>query len=262
MRTNNPRAVAKSLSLTAWRTSYDADTGKAHLHVDVAFKVGRLGDKPEDKVEFEFHLNGAEVRIRKDPTKSLQIIPETVLKPRLPHVSAKVEICRKDDSSVEGGGALKPTSASAEGKASKGKSTTTKVSFDYERMDGPGFDTHFDNEYVAFEILPQTDSDSIGGRPWDSSESVLSIRDRDYSVNKSIKSEVVIQVICRMENIVIPEETVRLKEGKPFASLFRDQRVVALQALKAEVLQLGLECGDISERFAEMMIADVVTGED
>lgn len=107
---NNPRVYAETVRLDAWRANYDDSHGVADLHIDVIFAPkGRVGggDAP---VGFLLSLNRAEVHVVCDAEHLIEILPETVMRPKL---AEPAKLTRK-----------RTSSAALKGKASVGASKT------------------------------------------------------------------------------------------------------------------------------------------
>ena len=261
MRPNNPRAVAESVSLAAWREPYSESDGTANLFIDVQFLVGLVGAEPDLPVRFKFRLRRAQIKVMRDREEIIEILPETVMRQALATLTKE----KVESTTYEGGisGAAKLAKLKLDLSADVGGSAAVQMT---ETVRGneevfPIVFQHFHREdCVGFEVTAQRVGRPLQGAPWEPNSPQMKIRDKKHGRTRGEEPELKVILECRQQDLLI--EDVEFKDKKiRFDVLGREKQVVVLQALKTEIMRTGLSAGDLSEPLASLVLADVVTGQ-
>lgn len=265
-RPNNPRAFAEVVSIDVWRTPYSGGAAEADLHIDVVFDEGRIGGDAiaGTPVRFRLSLKRAEIHVIRDQGKFIEIPPSSVAREAL--VSSKAKTTTTQSRSF--GGKLKAAFAGgqprfdAEVSASGATEVTRRVERDEELgemriahrklPDGGGY---------VFTIQPST-AGTLNGSAWDSSVPRMRLRDTKPTRKRGDPPELTVQIRCKredlhIEDIVIVDATI-LNGGL----LSRNKQIAVEQYIKKEILSMGLPCGDLSDVFATVILADAVSVEE
>ena len=117
--------------------------------------------------------------------------------------------------------------------------------------------SHFHTQdSVGFRIEP-FDGGRLDGQPWEAGNPRLTIQDMKADRKRGEAPSPSIQVQCRRQDLII--ENIQYKSKRfDFLSLSREKQIAVEQALKAEIFERGLTCGDLSEPFSRLIIADIV----
>lgn len=259
MKPNNPRVFAETVSIDAWRTEYDGEKAEADLHIDVVFGQGRIGgdDVDESPVRFRLSLKRAEVHVKRDLAGTIKIPSSSIS--RTPMKKGKSEYKEELSGDVNASVAVSADQKSASAKVDAKASAAAQVTKKYEESGevSPMKISHgrTENGYV-FRIEPMR-GDRLDGQPWPAEERKMKLIDTKAGRERGDPPEVTIDIRCKREDLII--EGIEFKEGSlfDFAKLTRTKQVAVEQYIKLQIEKIGLECGDISEPFATLILGDV-----
>jgi hypothetical protein len=266
---NTMRSLKSVVSVDGWIAKFDEEDA-ATVHVNVVFGEGLFGAEPHEKIRFKVVMKRAEIVVRLpvgQPTKVIQksvaYTPNSQMLTRETTTQSNVEM------SGHLGGEFSTNAATFGfgGKAAAdGKRTTTEVvTEEIKRY----VIEHFTTDYRAhaWKVASRDERMPLGGSPWDPlKEPRMSVRrsaERDADGDKpSLK----IEVRCRRQDLHI--EGLEAKDENVWRVFQlkknRDANLAAAeQAIKDELTRAGfLNIPDISEDFAEFLVADVIITED
>lgn len=256
---NNPRVFAETISLDAWRTEFNGETGVADLHIDVVFQEkGRVGGEGSP-VRFRLSLRRAEIHIIRDKENIIDIDKTSVRRAELP---APVERSKSRirnvnvEGKVEGNASAVSFDASVSAKA-EGNVAITETIQQVDHMPAMQV-THWNTtEGYAFKISPASE-DSLTGQPWGADERTVKIFDKNIQRKHGEPPEIRIEIRCLREDLVIEDIQFASGKLKAFFKLPRTKQVAVEQYIKDELARAGFPCGDLSDPFTRLILADVV----
>lgn len=255
---NNPRASAETVSVDAWRTKFGEGSAEADLHIDVVFSQGRVGGGGSSPVRFRLSLKRAEIRVRRDSLGTIRIPPHSVT--RTPIVEATKTTQSETTKSLEGKGAL----AAAPQKIGvsvhlKGHSAMNIT----ERIDETAhvykmtISHRKNDDGYSFIIIPNN-QDRLVGQPWSSESPRLRLRDSKADRKRGEPPEPTIELRCKREDLIIEDIQFTEQSGVHWFSLSREKQLAVEQYIKEQLVLIGFECGDISDPFCDLLLADVI----
>ena len=86
----------------------------------------------------------------------------------------------------------------------------------------------------------------------------MRIRDSNYRRAHGEAPEIRIEIHCRRDDFIIEDIQFSDKNLGFFEKLTRNKQVVVEQYIKDELARAGFPCGDLSEPFTRLILADVV----
>lgn len=258
---NNPRSVAETVSLVAWHTGFEGETAEAKLCVDLNFRIGKIGADENSPVRFRVRLKRAEVYILNDPEGILKPLNSTLARSPLPTERHRGMQRKTSGGAIGGSVSAGPDAAKAEAHAGG------KISREREET------IQFDRERPLMEVLPKHRSDALGfevkpisgqyleGSPWHATEPRLHVRDTNPNRERGLPPSPAVRIECLREDLDIYD--VQFKKDKwRFFDLSREKQAATLQALKAEIMESGFQCGDLNEPFTRLVLADAIAHEE
>jgi len=254
-RSNNPRLFAETVTLDAWRSSFDDKKGEASLHIDVVFAHGGRVGGGSAPIRFRLTLRRAEVHIVRDAGGVIDINRSSVFrsKPLVP----KGYTVTKTKSRVGGGlsGGLSGSSVNLSANAQAGKMTeVTKRLDDFETTILEVVHWKTERGY-AFIISTRSDK-GLKGQPWDATEPLMKIRDTNPNRKRGEPPEVRIEIHCLREDLIIEDIEFTSSKFPLWRSLSRQKQIAVEQYIKEELTRSGLPCGDLSEPFSRIVVGD------
>lgn len=256
---NNPRVFARTITLDAWRSPFDGKRGEADLHIDLVFgERGRVGGVGAP-VRFRLSLRRAEIHILRDSENIIEINRNSVRRNSIPEPTKKRKIIKKDSMTqiqVKGDVSLTGINASAGAKA-RGRVAVTETLTE-SRLDPALHVTHWPTENgYSFRIETQSNSALIGS-PWNAKDSVMKLQDKNYNRNRGESPEIRIEIRCLREDFIIEDIEFTDSRFPSWAALTRSKQVAVEQYIRDELARAGFDCGDLSEPFTEIVLADAV----
>jgi hypothetical protein len=256
---NNPRVFAETISLDAWRTKFDGQTGVADLHIDVVFQErGRIGGEGSP-VRFKLSLKRAEIHVKRDSENIIEIDKTSIRRATSPKPIKRKKQKSKDmkvGGSVEGGLSAISLDTSVKGKAEAGLAITETIEQTDEIFAMEVIHWKTDGGY-SFKISSQLAA-PLNGQPWQAQDAVMRIRDSNYRRAHGEAPEIRIEIHCRRDDFIIEDIQFSDKNLGFFEKLTRNKQVVVEQYIKDELARAGFPCGDLSEPFTRLILADVV----
>lgn len=266
---NRQRAFSDVISIDAWHEKFSPDKATVDLHADVVFGTARLGGETKSKVRFRLSIKRAELVVlvphfepfgidkhsvaRTDPgtkmTRSLQQVTE---------VNASIDGSVKAEIGIRGPSASLDMQAQA---GAKGKITeelkgsedvvSIKVTHRYHNVEK--------NHRWIFE--PGIDP-FLSGSPWNAVTSpLLTLVDHRKNRKGPLEPSVRIEIRCLREDLVITGIEIK-EEGFWHRIVNREgisNRTKAAEAyIKKQLEELGLEAGNLSDKFANITLAQIV----
>lgn len=254
---NNPRAFGDAVSLDAWRTRYDENSGEADLHVNVVFSDGRIGGGIGSPVRFRLQLLRADVHVVRDAARVLKIPSSSVL------VSNSSSIERTAKTSLE-------TEHTGQAKVSLGAANSAEVAgsrkhilrqevVETGELEIMRFVSMKTPEGYLFRIEQATEA-PLSGSPWAPSTPVLTVKDPHTPRANGEPPELRIELRCRREDMHITD--IQITENGKNIHASPNKILAVEQYIKSELLKIGFYVNDISDPFSEVIIADVVPAEE
>lgn len=262
-RPNNPRAFAEVVSIDVWRTAYEGGSGAADLHIDVGFSTGRIGadDIRKSPVRFRMSLKRAEIYVIRDQGNIIEIPPSSLLRetPVLSRSNTTMTKSGSLKSSLKAAFSSKRAHFDVDAEAKASVEVTRRIEKDEEI--GNMRIAHRklpDNSGYVFSIEP-TSSLILAGSVWDPSIPRMSICDTNSLRKRGDPPEVTVQIRCRREDLHIKDVTIVDTSVWNRGLLSRNKEIAVEQYIKKEILSMGLPCGDLSDDFATVILADAVS---
>lgn len=256
---NNPRVFAQTISLDAWRTEFNGKTGVADLHIDVGFQEkGRVGGDGSP-VRFRLSLKRAEIHIIRDKENIIDFDKTSVRRTELPAPAARSKQSTKNvkvEGKIEGNVSPVSLDASTSAKAEGSVAITETI----EQLDQVSVMqvTHWKTtEGYAFIISPASGG-SLKGQPWEADNRTMGIIDKNSQRKRGEPPEVRVEIHCLREDLVIEDIQFASKKLIAFPKLPRTKQVAVEQYIKDELARAGFPCGDLSDPFTRLILADVI----
>jgi hypothetical protein len=256
---NNPRVFARTITLDAWRSPFDGKRGEADLHVDIVFgKRGAVGGDGAP-VRFRLSLKRAEIHVIRDSEKIIDIKRSSIKRPHIPSSGKRTKKTTKD-TTLEGraGFTISPQNIdlSAKGSAKTRLAITETVT--ETNSSYPFHVTHWPTESGCSFIIEPSEGSPLAGSPWDARESIMKIRDSNHKRKNGEPPEVRIEIRCLREDFIIEDVAFTDSIFPAWAQLSRLKQVAVEQYIRDELARAGFYCGDLTEPFTEIILADAV----
>lgn len=256
---NNPRVFAQTVALDAWRSPFDGTRGEADLHIDVVFASGgRAGGGEDAPVRFRLSLKRAEIHVVLDGENILQVNKKSLMRTEIGTSKTSKTSESTTQGAIEGSLDLSRTSvgASANIKAKKSLQITEKMEQTQET--GPMIVTHWTTERgYAFKIEPKN-ANRLIGPPWHAETPVMKVRDTNFEREKGEPPEVRVEIHCLREDLIIEDIQFTSTLFPSWLSMPRKRQIAVEQFLKDELQKHGMDCGDLNDKFARIVLGDVM----
>jgi len=256
---NNPRVFAQTIALDAWRKPFDGKRGEADLHIDVVFdERGRVGGGGAP-VRFRLSLKRAEVYVIRDSENVIEIDPSSVQRSDLPKPGKLRQVAeQKARLSGKVGGRLSATSAdmSVEGKA-EGSVAVTETFEQTENISAMEVIHWRTNNGYGFKIGARSGK-ALKGQPWAAKTRLLKIRDTNIARERGEPPEIRVEIHCLREDLLIEDVEFTDASFPTWARLSRKTQIAVEQYIKDELARAGLPCGDLSDPFTRIVLADAM----
>lgn len=257
---NYSRIFESVVAVDAWRTSFDAGTGRSAVHVDVSFLRAKLGDEPSSPIRFELVLKRAEVRFIIPSNEPIKVVRSSV-KRETPIVK-KIETLSEKTVSAEAKARLAANLNSAPD-LNVAVGGTNKIehkeSVTHEREVASATWAQIrksDGSY-CWEFAPQH-AKHLLGKVWDAvSEPILHIEE----ITKSkLAPACRVEITCRREDLSIPAITV--KDGSSSFTNLVDRllgpKLAAIEAyIKNALTSRDLDIKNFEDPYGTILLADV-----
>jgi hypothetical protein len=262
-RPNNPRAFAEVVSIDVWRTAFEGGKAEADLHIDAGFFQGRVGENEVKKspVRFRMSLKRAEIHVFRDHGNVIEIPPASVV--REAPVASRAKTTMTQSGSMKGGlkagfAGMNP-SLNADLEAQASVELTKRIEKDEEvghmRI---GHRRMPDNSGYVFTIESASAS-TLDGPAWDPSIARMKIRDTNTARKRGDPPEVTVQIRCRREDLHIEDIIIIDANVWNGGHLSKNKKLAVEQYIKKEILSAGMACGDLSDPFTTIILADAVS---
>ena len=255
---NNPRVFAETIALDAWRSAFDGERGEADLHIDVVFSNGgRVGGEGAP-VRFRLSLKRAEVRVVKDNEDVIEVKSDSVMRADQPEPGRSRQLT-EERTKLSGGidGELSTTSTKLAVKG--GGSGDLQVTKTLEETGSvPAMEvTHWktDSGY-GFKIA--STKGNLKGQPWAAKTPVMKIKDTNVRRKRGEPPEVRVEIHCLREDMVIEGIEFTDSSFPIWKNLPHRKRIAVEQYIRDELARAGLPCGDLSDPFTRIILADAV----
>ncbi len=256
---NNPRVFAQTITLDAWRTAFDGARGEADLHIDVVFaEAGPVGGEGSP-VRFRLSLKRAEVHVIRDSEGVIGINRQSISRSEPPppiRAKKRTEKTIRANGQAGARAGLSDAAVSVAGRIEHGIAVTEI--FD-EKRNFPNLEvTHWPTEKGYSFRISAGKGKRISGPPWTASKAVMKIRDTNHKRKRGEAPEVRIEIHCLREDLVI--ENVEFTESNfpSWAHLPHKKKIAVEQYIKDELSRAGFDCGDLSEPFTRIILADAI----
>jgi len=256
---NNPRVFAETISLDAWRTEFNGETGVADLHIDVVFQEkGRIGGNGSP-VRFRLSLRRAEIHIIRDKENIIDINKTSVRRAELPAPVERSKRSTKNvklDGKIEGNASAVSLDASVSATA-EGNVAITETIQQVDQISAMQV-THWKTEEGYAFIISSESGNSLKGQPWGADIRAMEIIDKNSQRKRGEPPELRIEIHCLREDLIIEDIQFASGKLKAFLKLPRTKQVAVEQYIKDELARVGFPCGDLSDPFTRLILADVV----
>jgi hypothetical protein len=255
---NNPRIFAETIALDAWRTAFDGERGEADLHIDVVFSDGgRVGGEGAP-VRFRLSLNRAEVRVVRDSEDVIEVKPDSVMRADQPEPGKSRKVTEKKtklSGSVDGELSTTSSKLAVRGSGSGDLQVTNTLE---EARSVPTMEvTHWktDSGY-GFKIA--STKGRLKGQPWAAKTPVMKIKDTNARRKRGEPPEVRVEIHCLREDLVIERIEFTDSSFPIWKKLPHRKKIAVEQFIRDELARAGLPCGDLSDPFTRIILADAV----
>jgi hypothetical protein len=260
---NNPRVFAETITLDTWRSAFDGERGEADLHIDVVFAEGGRVGGAGSPVRFRLSLRRAEVRVVQDSESIIEIKPSSVRRAPRPEPAKAHSVTErkaKVEAGVEAEVSAKAANLSARGKADGSLMVTNTL--EQTESVPPMEVTHWKTENGYGFKIEANRSKHLKGQPWEADKPMMAIRDTNPKRKRGEPPEVRVEIHCLREDLVI--EDVRFADSSypSWARLGRRKQIAVEQYIKDELARAGLPCGDLSDPFTRIVMADAMPAVD
>jgi len=265
IRHNNPRAFARTVTVQSWRTPFSENRAEADLHIYVSFDTARIGDDEdisEWPVRFRLSLKRAELHVLKDPSGVIHIPHSSIVRsePQTIQREHKQETLVKLN--AEGCLAAKTTGLDASALIEGSGATAITDSIQEIGEDvGMKVSHQIDDRGYIFSFKPIM-SDRLEGTPWSSKTPRMKVRDQKTDRKRGEPPEIKVEVRCAREDLIIEDIQFRDKTFITWDKLTKKKKFMVEQYLRDELCRFGFYCGDLSQPFTELLLADAITVED
>lgn len=265
---NQRRVLAEVLAIDAWHQPIRTNGGTSSVHVELSFRNGRIGgDDADFPFTFRIALKRALLTVKLEPPLKLdrnsvaRSIPVDVGE----HTKT-LSLLDEAKANVAFNGKISPSSlhASMSGggsvKAEASQQDQLRVVQSIPRIIATPRPMGL-HEY-AWELVPGH-NETLEGQPWNPVEQPrLSVQ--SLKASNSIEPVIKIFVSCDLQDIEITD--LKLKKNGPLeiikeAAFNRVNIAVAVQHLKLTLKDMSLEVGDLDDRFASLLVADIISSE-
>lgn len=263
---SNIRRIFESVvSVDAWRTTFEAESGLARIHVDVSFLRGKLGDDPDSPARFELALSRAEVVFVIPANEPLKVVQSTVKRERpLVVTSASSREVETSGKIAAAANFNAKSGASASGEVSAAKAYSAKESVTASSQGGAitwAQSKRSDGQY-CWELAPRT-AKHLLGKVWDAvSEPLLSVK---FATESRMDPVVRIEIRCRREDLLISNVQIKNTSGfERFSLGSTKNKMAAAEAFIINALSSrNLDVKNFDDPFGEIVLADMLvdTGE-
>ena len=254
---NNPRrAFAETVSLVAWQSEF-GDGGVADLFIDCVFMEGRVGGGSGSPIRFRLSLKQAEVHVLRDLAGVLNL-PASLVDRSEPIIGTK-STAVESTKDAKGNGSLKldATTIAVQADIGAGASyTVTEKSLIEQPIATMEITARATSEGWAFVIVPRVGKKLIGPA-FASAKRRLAVQDNAYPRKRGEAPDVRVELRCRREDLIIEDVQFMASEKRSFLKLPKLKRTAVEQYIKEELTRVGFDVGDLNDKFAELILADV-----
>lgn len=268
---NRQRAFADAITVDAWHDKFEGKQASVDLHADVSFDTARVGGEQESAVRFRLSIKRAELVVVISETEPVRVDRSSVARSfeRKKH-KHKEKISTKQEAELKGAaktaasihGVDASASLSADGKFIVSKENTTETKEEVVSMKITQSQTA---EGFYRWIVEERKGKALIGKPWEADRKPR-LKLIDQRTNKSgIAPVVIVEVRCRREDLIIEE--IELKDQnvwqKITSGLSNANKMIAVEAyIRDRLAAEGLSAGDVTDKFAQLTMANVIASEE
>jgi hypothetical protein len=110
----------------------------------------------------------------------------------------------------------------------------------------------------AFRIAAQLNGGRLKGQPWDAKRPQMKIHDSNAKRKRGEPPEVRVEIHCLREDLLIEDIEFTSARFPAWAILPPKKRIAVEQFIKDELCRMGLPCGDLSDPFTRLVLADAI----
>lgn len=260
-RPNKARLFSEVVSLRAWRSPFDGETGVADIYADVVFGEGRIGAEKDSPVRFKLALQKAEIHLVVPEHEPLTLDPSSVAVSGMKSSTKKTVIEKDAEASIDGSLSTSASAKLSVGGAAKVKATELTVSeevvFAMEMTDRPTGDGHcWIFAPGATQSAPSTPS-TLAGRVWDQLESKAKVK-LDDGASLKLPPTARFEVRCRREDLVFNDIVFKDESLSIWEKLTRKKQEAVASYLRDEMARVGLVFEDFDDPYGVLILADDV----
>jgi hypothetical protein len=264
---NRQKCFTDVVSIDAWHEKSSDDGATVDLHTDVVFVTARIGGEAQSKVHFRLSIKQAELVVIIPESEPFAVDRRSVARfIDIKTMTLSIEESTDAHGAIEGntelGASPGKVSASVHAKLSANVERTVKETSKRTEERAPINITH---RYLNSEnsdswtFQPVTDV-ALDGRPWDPLKSppLLRLVDMRSNRKRGIAPSVRLVIRCAREDLDITD--IELKDSNLLNGWIPSKNgLKAAEAyIRNKLEEVGLEIGDISDKFAKILLADVV----
>jgi hypothetical protein len=102
----------------------------------------------------------------------------------------------------------------------------------------------------------------LKGQPWEAGKSMMTIRDTNTKRKHGEPPEIRVEIHCLREDLVIEDVQFADSTFPSWPKLGRRKQIAVEQYIKDELARAGLPCGDLSDPFTRIIMADAMPSVD
>lgn len=265
---NLKRLLADVVSVDAWHTPFDGETGIASLHVDVVFGEARIGGEREAPVRFRLALKRAEVVVVVPSSEPLEVQRGSVVRDQPEetiHRTRRSEGVRSGEIGINLQPKYPVAAASGGGlvRLSAGRTTQEILESDEQLKLLSITQRKSDDGHYSWDCVPSLGT-KLQGRPWDA-QTKPRLKVKDIRANsKHLAGGMRVQVRCRREDLSI--EDIEIKDESLLArikaaSLLANKKAAVEAYLKHLLSEQRLHFDNIDDPYGHLHVADVTVEE-
>lgn len=260
-RPNKARLFSEVVSLRAWRSPFDGETGVADIYADVVFGEGRIGAEKDSPVRFKLALQKAEIHLVVPEHEPLSLDPRSLAVSGMTSSTKKTVIEKDAEASIDGSlSTTAPAKLGASGSA-KVKATqrieSEEVVFAMEMTDRPTGDGHC---WIFAPGATQSTQSILAGRAWDQLESKAKVK-LDEGASLKLPPTARFEVRCRREDLVFSNIVFKDESISMWEKLTRKKQEAVASYLRDEMARVGLVFEDFEDPYGVLVLADDLVDE-
>lgn len=262
---NRARILSEAVFIDAWHDRLKVDGSTSAVHVDISFSEGRLGgDDADFPFTFRLALRRALMTIKLEPPLSIERRTIARSKPAAEAERTMILAARESaKASLTAKGRITPASIhiALGGAVQTEKEVTAedKIKIVQAIPNIVVSPLPVDSRSYSWDMVPGY-SDVLNGQPWDAAKEPRMFVKPSEPIGR-IEPVISVRITCAMEDVEITDLVPKkndLNERLRNIVHGENSMAAAIQYLKRILRDADLEPGLLDNRFADLVIADIV----